>query len=319
MRYVRLLTFALVALTVSQSATVYASSVEPVGTSLSSKIAAARQTASVSPVTPNPRRLNLALAWTYTGLKYAVHEKCFRSGDLSSLAAPKPCIGGDTNSTTTIVIFGDSSVGSWTPALRAAGTSNHWRIASFQFEGCAMAFISAVTATCRQFHEGLPDAIAKLRPAVVIGVGGTAYSKPSFDTAFTSGVERAVNAIREKSPSAQYVVWGTTPQQPLPAATCLNVRPTSMNTCGVGVRSRLAQSGPYSATEARDRQAAELAHATFVPVEQWFCANGWCPVVVDHTLVYADFMHISERYSQRLAPPVGDTLKEILRSAQPAN
>jgi len=314
----RTLTVIATVVTVSVMTIVNVAPASPASSSLSNSIAAARQIARVSPIAPDPRRLNVATPWLYSGLKYAVQEKCFRAGDLATLAAPKPCMGGDTNSATTIVIFGDSSVGSWTPALRAAGKTYHWRVASFQYEACAMAFLAAVAPTCRQFHQALPDAIAKLQPAVVIGVGGTAYSKQSVDTVFAAGVEKAVNAIRAKSPSAQYVVWGTTPQLPLPAATCLNARPTSMNTCGVSVGSRLVQSGPYSATEARDRRSADLAQATFVPVEQWFCANGWCPAVVDHTLVYADFMHVSERYSQLLAPSVGEIIRGILNSGSSA-
>jgi hypothetical protein len=285
---------------------------------LRERIVAARTQTRVSPITPNPAHMKPADAWMFSGLRYAVSEKCFRMGDTSTVAHPKPCVGGDLSSSTTIVIFGDSAVGNWTPALRAAGKIHHWRIASLQYEGCMVAFLDSESEKCQSFHRRLPATIAALHPQVVIGVGGTTSYGADFDASFVQGVADAIGAVRAVSPSSKFVVWGTSPLLPLAGPACVLARPTSVNTCGVPFRSEETAPRTFGATATRDWRAARLAKAKFVPVDRLFCANSWCPVVVDHTLVYIDTMHISERYSLSLEPLVSSTITSVLNSTNSA-
>lgn len=282
--------------------------------SLQERIVAARHVEHVSTLTPNPRRLTKDNAWKYSGLKYAVAEKCFRMSDTSTVTHPQPCLGGDLRSSTTIVIFGDSAVGNWTPALRAAGELHHWRVASLQYEGCMLAFLTTESSTCQAFHRRLPATIAALHPTLVIGVGGYAASGSAFDATFARGVRDAVNALRQQSPSARYVLWGTSPQLPLSAPVCVTARRTSINTCGVDFRRGDTSPQSFGATVSRDRRAAALAKVRFVAVDAFFCAAAWCPAVVDHTLVYVDERHVSERYSLSLEPLVSSTVSSVLNS-----
>lgn len=287
-------------------------------TTLQQQIAASRNVTRVSPVVPNPAQMNSSDAWMYSGLRYAVSEKCFRMGDTSTVTHPKPCLGGDLSSSTTIVIFGDSAVGNWTPALRAAGKIHHWRIASLQYEGCMMAFLSSESETCQAFHRRLPATIAALHPTMVIGVGGTTSYGSVFDTSFAQGVADAMSAMRAESPSSKYVLWGTSPLLPLAGPACVIARPSRVNTCGVPFRREETAPKTFGATATRDWRAARLAKVKFVPVDRLFCAESWCPAVVDHTLVYIDTMHISERYSLRLEPLVSSTISSILSSTNSA-
>jgi hypothetical protein len=64
----------------------------------------------------------------------------------------------------------------------------------------------------------------------------------------------------------------------------------------------------------RDRTVAELAAvratgATAIDIEPWFCADGRCPVIIDHRVAYANYGHLSPQYVRDLEPLLAAELK----------
>src|SRR5208283_1058463 len=61
---------------------------------------------------------------------------CDAYGNAKEQAHPSPCLFGDTKSTKTIVLVGDSSVGNWAPGLSIGFKKDGYRLAVFGFAGC---------------------------------------------------------------------------------------------------------------------------------------------------------------------------------------
>lgn len=263
-------------------------------------------------LSPDPAKMNVTKPWLYSGLRYATAEGCFSAANLSTLANPKPCLAGNLNSPTTVVLFGSSAVGSWTPAMRAAATTLNVRFASFQYEACDPAYIDGLTANCQAFHRSLPAAIAKLHAKVIICVGGTNAGTDAVNKMYVQRLTQAFTAISAESPNSLMVLWGTTPQLAIPAATCLLARPTNVSSCGVSYSPTRFGLGEYGSVIKRDKDSAQSAKAVFVPVDQWFCIHNTCPAVVGSSVVYADHMHVTEAYSKTLSTLVTNTLRQLI-------
>ena len=54
----------------------------------------------------------------------------------------KPCVYGDTTSTTTVVLFGDSHAAYWFPALDLISQEQHWRLVDLTKDGCPVAEVN---------------------------------------------------------------------------------------------------------------------------------------------------------------------------------
>jgi len=49
-------------------------------------------------------------------------------------------------------------------------------------------------------------------------------------------------------------------------------------------------------------RAAAAAGASFVAQKQWFCSATYCPVLLDHTLLYLDQYHFTKTFTVALTP-----------------
>ena len=53
-------------------------------------------------------------------------------------------------------------------------------------------------------------------------------------------------------------------------------------------------------------------HRLSIPTLQWFCADGVCPSVVNHTLTTHDGDHLTMEYSADLSPLLAPEMRRIL-------
>ena len=54
------------------------------------------------------------------------------------------------------------------------------------------------------------------------------------------------------------------------------------------------------------------AHRLSIPALQWFCGDGVCPSVINHTLTTHDGDHLTMEYSAALAPLLAPEMRRIL-------
>jgi hypothetical protein len=234
---------------------------------------------------------------------------------------PKPCIYGSVSAKRTIVIFGDSFVGNWLPALNDAGKNLGYRIAAFEFAGCITSFVpptpgvrlTAFARACDEWHAHLPAAVQAQRPALILAANGTPSWGVQGDLSWIQGIQRAFKEMTTASPDTTRVIVSISPHLPEPAPSCLASYFSSIQKCNLTYKPGVLGLGLFSASLIRDRNAALASHAILLSTVQWFCLKDRCPAVVKNLLVYADADHVTTVYSEYLSRVLQKALVSILR------
>ncbi|MGA9492583.1 MAG: acyltransferase family protein [Mycobacterium sp.] len=246
----------------------------------------------------------------------AEFKAVFLNGCLRNLfeAGQPECAAGDTASTTTVALVGDSQATMWNPAFKQVAAQRHWRLETLGKGGCPPMGLTipdplrrlVSTVLCERWRA---EIIARLRaehPRLVVvsmwrgyGVGhGYLPGFRSYDPAWTDALTRLVQQLR--GTGAKVLVLGPIPDPHASVPICLSghlddatacspPRSTAVNEPGIAAES--------SATKAGGGQYADLT--------ELFCTADHCPVIVGNTLVYFDNVHLTLEYSRLLAPAIG--------------
>lgn len=237
---------------------------------------------------------------------------------------PKPCFFGDVASSNTLALFGGGSNLAWAEALDRPLRSAHIRIALFEFSGCMSPNLTASPTlfpqawqNCNRWHGALPGAIAATHPSVVMTSSG-AYEAPDTDAAWVAAYADQINKIREKVPTAKFVVMGSTPIFSWSVPNCVRNHQRSLEQCTFAestlIRDKKTFNGSnaesFAQIVARDADVAAASNATLIPTEAWFCAAGRCPAVIGNYLVYRDDRHFFSPFLNALGPVVDRALRD---------
>jgi len=229
-------------------------------------------------------------------------------GNLAAWPGEKACSFGDVRSTKTIVLFGDSQVWQWSDALNTIGKKDHVRMVLLARSACDLASVVqwdyysvADSKNCYAFANLAVKKIAALHPWGVI----VAFIKiPTTETLshhlLSSAAYSGYLADRLKQLVAITPHVFLMDQHPVPAqnpATCVAIHPTHLLHCGI------SPTAPQQAMNEPDfARAAAAAGASFVAQKQWFCSATYCPVLLDHTLLYLDQYHFTKTFTVALTP-----------------
>jgi SGNH domain (fused to AT3 domains) len=238
----------------------------------------------------------------------------------SEAANPQPCWFGATKKTDpVIVIYGDSFVGNWMPALDSAGRALGFRVAEFEFKGCFTSFTPSSTepgfdttqvAACNEWHTTLPPAVVRLRPKVIMAANGTPVWRVA-QAAWLAGMQLAFKELNPKGTSVDILI-GTGIELVTPAPECLAANTTDIQTCTFQYT---AASDTQQSFERDAAVAASIKHVRLMTTYQWVCHEHACPLIVSHVIVYADDKHVTVAYSDYLSRVFLRALRSILVSA----
>ncbi|GHJ37012.1 acyltransferase [Streptomyces sp. TS71-3] len=262
-----------------------------------------------APATAVPKNLTPAL----TEVK-ATESEIYRDGchvDYQSTQV-RPCVYGDPSAKRTVVLFGDSHAAQWFPGLNLLARERHWRLVSLTKASCKVADVTITVqgkpySSCDTWRDKALDRIAEMHPSLVIASSSDAGdpSHPSGDLAaqWTDGF---AHTFRRLNAGADRVVaLLDTPWPHGDAVDCAGEHPLGLDACASDVRR--AVKDPRKATEIR--AAARRTGVSVIDPVPWLCAPGGnCPAVVGNTLVYRDDSHMSEAYSEALAPVLDKAL-----------
>jgi peptidoglycan/LPS O-acetylase OafA/YrhL len=223
------------------------------------------------------------------------------------------CATGDTASTTTVALIGDSHATMWAPAFQQVAEQRRWRLETLTKAACPPINVPITNPVRRVVWGGcgqwVTQIIARLRaerPQLVVvsmwrGYGpgnGWLSGFTPYDPAWIDSLTHLVQQLR--SIGAAVLVLGpiADPHSVVPiclsghlddAAACSPPRSTAVNEPGIAAES--------AATKAKGGQYADIA--------ELFCTANRCPVIVGNTLVYFDEDHLTLEYSRLLAPVIG--------------
>jgi peptidoglycan/LPS O-acetylase OafA/YrhL len=224
---------------------------------------------------------------------------------------PHPCTFGDTSDPTrTVVLVGDSVAGNWWAPLEKIATQEHWKLITELHASCpwtAAQLYDPVNQgaypSCQQWGATLLTDLIKMHPDVVI-TSSLANDPTLADPA-------AGSAARAEVGAGEATYWAQLQARGIPV---IAIRETP-DLIHINATSCVAQYGaasphcqvPRSDADPADTPtsyAARILKGT-VPVidlNSLICTPAECPSVVGNVLVYFDTRHMTQAYSQTLAP-----------------
>jgi peptidoglycan/LPS O-acetylase OafA/YrhL len=236
-----------------------------------------------------------------------------------------PCAFGDTQSTTTLVLLGDSHAEHWLGALDRIGKDRGWKIVALVKGGCPVADMRELRQTrllrrwygeCARYREGMIRRILEMRPTAVllsswdhyVSINGHRSDWQVTAPVWLRGLRRTYArltdaGIRTLAMRGTPRTWFDVPQclsrreARLPfARECVYERDEALSTQAVAAQNRAARGLPV----------------TFIDMNDQICASRRCGVMRNGAVIFTDDNHLTATFSRSLAPVLGSRLTAAL-------
>jgi hypothetical protein len=234
--------------------------------------------------------------------------------DLSEVGQPE-CAMGDTASTTTMALVGDSNAAMWTPGFQQVAIERHWRLEMLAKGGCPLLDLPTINpmtlrpyTECDQWRAEITARLQTEHPRlIVLGLGrkyGThaSYALPSsftsYDPAWIDRLTRLVQQLR--GTGAQVLVLGPIPDPQSVVPNCLSLHLDDATAC-----SPLRSEAVNDAGIAAEAAAVKAGGGQYADVTELFCTAENCPAIVGNSLVYFNQNHLTLEYARLLGPVLG--------------
>jgi peptidoglycan/LPS O-acetylase OafA/YrhL len=247
---------------------------------------------------------------------------CLRN--IAEVGQPE-CATGDTASSTTVAVVGDSNAAMWNPAFQQIAAQRRWRLETLAKGACPLMDLPSSVplhrlaerySHCQQWRDQI---IARLRAEhprlVVLSMwrGYTAESErllgvDAYGPAWLESLTRLVHQLR--GIGAKVLVLGPVPDPQSEVPICLSGHLDDATACSPPTSSAVNQPGI-----AAESAASKAGGGQYADLTELFCTKARCPVIVGNTLVYRDWRHITLEYSRLLAPAVGALADRALADA----
>ncbi len=241
------------------------------------------------------------LAQENTAITYDTPYGCqpsFGSGVTSSI-----CKLGDPSSNRIVAVFGDSHAGMWVPALLPIAKAQHFAVVVLDKPGCYVnrTHLNLAGWPCASWYRWAVQQDRKLHPAATLVdfklTGGYLEDHPSMTIADLRSV---LSMVRNG-------VWlEDAPGQTQKTATCITAAGATQRSCSSRVTTG------YAGLVEDIGTMLSQSHHLSIPTLQWFCDDGICPSVINHTLTTHDGDHLTMEYSADLAPLLAPEMRRIL-------
>ncbi|MFV8167545.1 acyltransferase family protein [Mycobacterium sp. 134] len=236
---------------------------------------------------------------------------------LSWMAVAVPdCTSGDINSATKVALIGDSHAGMWQPALETAAQQSHWRLDTFAKVTCPpmklpilSPYLGREFTECKQWRADVLTRVAKERPALIVldmvRRYGADFGFVSYDQAWLDGLTRLVSQLR--GTGARVLVLGPVPDPHTTVPTCLSAHMDDASACAPDRAIAVNDKGIAAETA-----AVQAGGGQYARLDQYFCTDQRCPVIIGNTLVFRDDNHITAEYAQLLSPVMAHLAESAL-------
>jgi peptidoglycan/LPS O-acetylase OafA/YrhL len=227
------------------------------------------------------------------------------------------CASGDTASSTTVALIGDSHATQWFPTLDQIARQRQWRLETLNKTTCPLLlglpirspYLGREYTECEHWQTKILGRIQAERPALVILGMTRRYAQDFHFTVYgpqwLNSLTRTVAEIR--STGAAVLVLGPIPDPLSAVPTCLSVHLDSATACAPD-RARAINASGIAAEQA----ATAAGGGYYADLTSLFCTASRCPVIVGNNLVYRDDNHLTSSYAQWLAPVVSAEISSAM-------
>jgi peptidoglycan/LPS O-acetylase OafA/YrhL len=234
-----------------------------------------------------------------------------------------PCAFGDTRSSTTVVLLGDSHAEHWLGGLDRVGRERGWKVVAMVKGGCPVADLSGNSSRdaryhreCDRYREAMVQRIISMRPAAVIlsswdhyvPVKGGANRWQVTPEAWRNGLRKTY--ARLSGAGIPTVAVRGTPRAWFDVPACLSRKAAKLP---------FAQSCDYEregslSAVAREAQtdAARGLKIGFVDMNDQICSAEMCGVERNGAIVFTDDNHLTASFTRSLAPVLGARMHAAL-------
>jgi hypothetical protein len=235
------------------------------------------------------------------------------------------CEFGDTTSTTTIALLGDSHAEHWLGALDRIGRERGWKIVAMVKGGCPVAELPGLTNPrlrrhyheCTRYREAMVRRIIAMRPTAVIlssydhyvPLDGRGDSWQVTTDMWREGLRRTY--ARMTGAGIPTIVFRGTPRTWFDVPLCHSRRAAGLM-------------GASDCTFSRDRAMASLAIAAqteaarglpvrFVDMNDVICPSRRCGTMRKGIVMFTDDNHLTATFSKSMAPVLAERLAPLVR------
>ncbi|MDQ1584693.1 MAG: hypothetical protein QOH80_58 [Actinomycetota bacterium] len=220
------------------------------------------------------------------------------------------CALGDTTSSRTIVVWGDSHASQWLAPLEELAKVNGFKVVPITKTGCLpiaqlVDYLGVANSKCYRFRLWAMKQILRLHPEhvivsalvtkVVMDVHTGKHVPEAVGTAmFALAAQRTLAELR--TTGATVTVIGDNTYLKRTAGDCLGSKRSDMSSCVAPMKPLIVQ---------RNRAWQRAVAATgsrYVDLSPWFCDRDVCPMVIGNIIVYRDDNHITTTYARHLTP-----------------
>ncbi|MEU3187647.1 acyltransferase family protein [Streptomyces sp. NPDC006923] len=265
-----------------------------------------------SPGTSLPSNLTPALANTKDTESAVYRDGCHVN--YASTETP-PCVYGDRSSDRVVVLFGDSHAAQWFPALDRLARENRWKLISLTKASCKTAAVTIISGgkpyqTCDTWRNKAVARINALHPSLVIvsssEAGTPVHAMKDPRRGWADGYRETFQDLAKSGARVATIL--DTPWPKVDAVDCAASHPLRLERCANHVADAIQDRTRRDAV----RDAATSAGTSVIDPEPWLCTPaGDCPVVVGNTIAYRDDSHMTESYSEAVAPVLGNRLTAL--------
>ncbi len=262
-------------------------------------------------ITSVPSNLSPPLAEAPTQADAVLFGGCLRTPFESG---QPECAMGDTSSTTTVALVGDSHAAMWTPAFQRVADQRDWRLVMLAKGACPLLDLPIVNPLrrlvqqfqhCEQWREEILQRLRLERPKLVVVSMWRGYGADESLTGFESygqvWLDSLTRLVRElRGTGATVLVLGPAPSPAMSVPVCLSGHLDDVLVC-TPKRSAAVDANGINA----ERAATVAGGGQYSDLSDLFCTAARCAVIVGNNLVYFDRYHLTLEYSRTLAPVMG--------------
>jgi len=231
------------------------------------------------------------------------------------IAEPKQCDSGDTSSSRTVVIVGDSKMAQWQPTFATMAEREGWHLIQLTKSSCTFAdvdFARENRADCRAWGRTVLQDILDLKPDLVIESHrfidalppGADDDKDSTEQAMVDGLASYWRTITEAGIPMVTLLDNPSPPN-APVYECVAAAPKDLPSCSFELEGAVAASG----APAQRKAAAEVPGVGVMDMTATVCPDdGRCPAVIGNVLVYRQGTHLTKTYIDTAEPQLADAL-----------
>jgi peptidoglycan/LPS O-acetylase OafA/YrhL len=232
------------------------------------------------------------------------------------------CTYGNKNSSTEVVLVGDSKMDEWFPAFEMLADQNNWKLSIAVKGACAFTSAPAITGldatkpytSCTQWNKNLLAKLVADRPAYVVTSQGSGWAADSSNhtsvDAMAAGMRTSWATLDRIG--TKVIVVANNPHPGLNVDQCVDKNRTHLSACTYSSNVHLTD-GAYVT------QLLAVSGAPKVKMVDMFsaiCATPICATVIGDVLVYRQGSHLTATYVKSLTPKLATALTSAGLPAQ---